>query len=82
MVEQAVQSLPSTDFSAPYIEQLREAYKPGATLVDGFAGVLSSLLAPLGMCFADGASPAVKKLSRPLLLEELSRAEAHEGDSP
>ena len=78
LVEQAAQNLPSTDFSAPYIEQLREAYKPGATLVDGFVGVLSSLLAPLGMCFADAASPAVKELSGPLLLEELSRAEAHE----
>ena len=78
VVEQAVQNLPSTDFSAPYVDQLREAYKPGATLADGFAGVLSNLLAPLGMCFADAASPAVKELSGPLLLAELDRAEAHE----
>ena len=78
LVEQAVQALPATDFSASFVDQLREAYKPGATLADGFAGVLSSLLAPLGVCFADAASPAVKELSRPLLLEELDRAEAHE----
>ena len=78
VVEQAVRNLPSTDFSAPYVDQLREAYKPGATLADGFAAVLSSLLAPLGMCFADAASPAVKELSGPLLLKELDRAEAHE----
>ena len=78
VVEQAVQTLPTTDFSAAYIDQLREAYKPGATLADGFAGVLFSLLAPLGMCFADAASPAIKELSRPVLLEELARAEAHE----
>ena len=79
VIEQAAQNLPTTDFSAPYLDQLREAYKPGATLADGFAGVLSSLLAPLGVCFADAASPAVKELSGPLLLEELDRAEAHEG---
>ena len=78
VVEQAVQKLPETDFSAPYVDLLREAYKPGATLADGFTEVLSSLLAPLGMCFADAASPAVKELSGPLLLEELNRAEAHE----
>jgi bacillithiol biosynthesis cysteine-adding enzyme BshC len=78
VVEQAVSSLPSTDFSAPYIDQLRDAYTPGATLADGFAGVLSGLLAPLGMCFADAASPAVKELSGPLLLAELDGAEAHE----
>ena len=78
VIEQAARHLPTTDFSAPYLDQLREAYKPGATLAEGFAGVLSSLLAPLGMCFADAASPAVKELSRPLLLEELARAEPHE----
>jgi bacillithiol biosynthesis cysteine-adding enzyme BshC len=78
VVEQAVQNLPSTDFSAPYVDQLREAYRPGATLADGFSDVLSDLLAPLGMCFADAASPAVKEISRPLLLAELDRAEAHE----
>ncbi len=69
VVEQAVQNLPETDFSAPYVDLIREAYKPGATLADGFAEVLSSLLAPLGMCFADAASPAVKELSGTLLLE-------------
>ena len=78
VVEQAVQNLPSTDFSARYVDQLREAYKPGTTLADGFAGILSDLLAPLGMCFADAAAPAVKELSGPLLLAELDRAEAHE----
>ena len=78
VVEQAIQNLPATDFSAHYVDLLREAYKPGATLADGFAEVLFSLLAPLGMCFADAASPAVKELSGPLLLEELDRAEGHE----
>ena len=78
VVEQAVHHLPATDFSATYLDQLREAYKPGATLAEGFFKVLSSLLAPLGMCFADAASPAVKELSGPLLLEELDRAKAHE----
>ncbi len=78
VVEQAVRTVPATDFSAPFVDQLREAYKPGATLADGFAGVLSGLLAPLGVCFADAASPVVKELSGPVLLEELARAEAHE----
>ena len=78
LVEQAVQNFPETDFSAHYVDLLRESYKPGATLADGFTGVLSSLLAPLGMCFVDASSPAVKALSAPLLIAELDRAEAHE----
>ena len=78
VVEQAMNNLPETEFSASYLDQLREAYKPGATLADGFAEVLWNLLSPLGMCFADAASPAVKELSSPLLFEELDRAEAHE----
>jgi len=78
VMEQAGQNLPATDFSAPYVDLLRKAYKPGATLADGFAEVLSNLLAPLGMCFVDAASPVVKRLSMPLLLEELDQTEAHE----
>jgi len=78
LVEQVTQYLPETEFSSGYLDQIRKCYKPGATLVEGFAGVLSGLLAPLGMCFADAASPAVKELSGPLLLEELGQAEAHE----
>ena len=78
LVEQAVQNFPETDFSAHYVDLLRESYKPGATLADGFTGVLSSLLAPLGMCFVDASSPAVKARSAPLLIVELDRAEAHE----
>ncbi len=78
VVEQAISNLPQTDFSAPYLEQLREAYKPGVTLADGFTDALWNLLSPLGMCFADAASPALKKQSRLRLLEELDQAEAHE----
>ncbi len=78
VVEQAVQKLPATEYSGPYLDQLREAYKPGATLADGFSGFLRGLLAPLGMCFTDAASPALKEISGPLLLDELARAEAHE----
>ncbi|MCH7892107.1 MAG: bacillithiol biosynthesis cysteine-adding enzyme BshC, partial [Gemmatimonadetes bacterium] len=78
LVEQAVQNFPETDFSARYVDLLRDAYKPGVTLAEGFTGVLSSLLAPLGMCFVDASSPAVKTLSAPLLIAELDRAEAHE----
>jgi bacillithiol biosynthesis cysteine-adding enzyme BshC len=78
VVEQAIENLPETDFSGPYFDQLRDAYKPGGTLADGFTEVLWNLLAPLGMCFADAASPAIKELSRPVLLEELEHSLVHE----
>ena len=78
VIERAVGSLPETDFSGECIDKIREVYRPGATLADGFAGVLSSVLGPFGMCFVDAASPTVKEFSRPLLLAELDRAEEHE----
>jgi bacillithiol biosynthesis cysteine-adding enzyme BshC len=79
VVEQAIATLPETDFSAPYLDQLRKAYQPGATLADGFTEMLWGLLTPLGMCFTDAASPNVKELSRARLLEELDHSAAHEG---
>jgi bacillithiol biosynthesis cysteine-adding enzyme BshC len=78
LVEQAVSRLPETDFSRQYVDLIRAVYTPGATLADGFTGVLSSVLAPLGMCFVDAASPAVKEFSKPLLFRELDCAEEHE----
>ena len=65
LVEQAAQYLPATDFSDSYLDQVREAYKPGATLADGFTR-------------KNSGEPVRKGLSGPLLLDELDRAEAHE----
>lgn len=78
VVEQIVQSLPTTEFTPQYLEMIREAYQPGATLAEGFHGVLGAFLEPLGVVFADAADPSLKAASRDVLLRELECSEAHE----
>ncbi len=70
--------LPPTDFAAPYLDLLRRAYTPTATLPDAFEEVLASLLEPLGMLFVQAHAPALKRLSAGVLRAELVGAEAHE----
>jgi len=71
-------ALPETDFSGSYLELIRDAYAPGATLPGGFRSVLEALLGPFGVCFVEAHQPGLKEASRPVLLRELDRAEAHE----
>ena len=75
---QVEQLVPDTEFSTSYITLVREAYKPGVTLADGFHEVLSALLAPLGMFFTNAANSTLKAASKETLLAELDRAGAHE----
>ena len=77
-VDEVARLLPQTDFSAPYIEVIREAYRPGVTLAQGFQSVLGAIFEPLGVLFADAANPALKDISQSVLLSELDHAEAHE----
>ena len=79
VVAQAVQVLPTTDFSSPYIELIRDSYDSGSTLAEGFSGVLGGLLEPLGVLFAEAAGAPLKEASVSVLLRELDNAEAHEG---
>ena len=66
--------LPQTDFSGPYVELLRAAATPDATLPSSFTAILEALLGPYGMVFTDAADAALKEISGPLLLAELERA--------
>jgi bacillithiol biosynthesis cysteine-adding enzyme BshC len=70
--------LPSSDFSEPYLELARTAFKSGATLGEGFRAVMERLLEPFGMCFTDAAHPALKRASAEVLLREADRSQAHE----
>ncbi len=78
LVERLAAALPSTDFSAPYLDMIRAAYKPGATLASGFRRLMEGLTERHGMLFVDGHDEWVKETSLPVLLNELDRAEDHE----
>jgi bacillithiol biosynthesis cysteine-adding enzyme BshC len=77
-VEAFVGALPDSDFAAPFVALLEEAYRNGATLNGGFREVLKDLLASHGLCFVDAADPALKALSRAVMTRELERASDHE----
>ena len=64
--------IPETDFSAPYLTLLREAFTPDATLPAAFETVLSKLLEPLGMLFVQAHAPALKRLSAGVMRAELA----------
>lgn len=74
-VEEFLAHLPRTEFSDEYFALLREAFGPGRTIAEGFHVTLQRLLGRFGVFFTDGALPAVKQASLPLLFEELDRAE-------
>ncbi|MGE0161389.1 MAG: bacillithiol biosynthesis BshC, partial [Gemmatimonadales bacterium] len=78
-VEEFVGYLPTTDFSSEYVGLLREAFAPGRTIAEGFHVTLQQLLGRFGVFFTDGALPAVKRASLPLLMDELDRAAEFEG---
>lgn len=71
-------ALPDTDFSEPYLELIRRAYRPGNTLPSAFQTVLEEILGPFGICFVQAHERGLKDASLPLLLRELERSEDHE----
>jgi len=79
VLEQFVQSLPTTDFSPEYIELIRIGFASGSTMPEGFHQLMQKLLGSFGIFFTDAANPAVKEHSSELLLNELGRAEEFEG---
>lgn len=66
--------LPETDFIEEYLELIRETHRPGRTLTEAFAGMLSRLVAPRRLAILDGVHPSVKAASGPFLAESLERS--------
>ncbi len=78
LTDELSQLLPSSDFSASYLELLRNGYTPNGTLSEGFLEVLQALLDAYPILFVDAATPALKEASLPLLLREMEASQAHE----
>ena len=73
-----VASLPSTEFAGPFLERLREAYRPERTVAAAFSDLLVELLSPFDMAFVDGGQPGIKTASADLIRRELEEAVEHE----
>ena len=64
-------ALPPTEFTAPLLAGLRDAYRPGAGMADAFGRWLEGVLGPHGLIVYDASDPAAKPLAAPLFAAEL-----------
>jgi bacillithiol synthase len=55
-------ALPSTEFTADLVEQIRRAYRPGAGVAEAFGTWLESILGPKGLVVWDSSDAAGKPL--------------------
>jgi bacillithiol biosynthesis cysteine-adding enzyme BshC len=69
-----IEALPRSDFGDRYLTLIREAVSPGVTLPDSFRSLLGGILSHLPLLFVDGAHPALKAASLPVLFRELEEA--------
>jgi bacillithiol biosynthesis cysteine-adding enzyme BshC len=64
-------ALQPTEFTAPLLAALREAYRPGVGMADAFARWLEGVLGPHGLVVYDASDPAAKPLAASLFAAEL-----------
>lgn len=72
------QYLPTTEFAAPHLERIREAYRPGRSVAGAFTDLLAALLAPFDLLIVDGGQPELKRLTAELMRHELEASAEHE----
>ena len=71
----ALQSmLQPTEFSAPLLARLQQAYRPGHGMADAFGQWLEAILGARGLVVFDSADPAAKPLAAPIFTREVEQA--------
>jgi bacillithiol biosynthesis cysteine-adding enzyme BshC len=78
VLDEFIQALPLTEFSAEFLECIRDGFRSGSTLPKGFHALMAKALGRFGLVFTDAAHSVVKTTSAPLLLAELDRSEEME----
>jgi bacillithiol biosynthesis cysteine-adding enzyme BshC len=67
-------ALQATEFTPQVLDGLRQAYRPGAAMVDAFAQWLESVLGPRGLVVYDSADSAAKPLVADVFAREVEQA--------
>jgi len=75
-VDQLAASLAGFPHGEEVAAMVREAYRPGVTLGEGFHALLKQLLAKLNLLFLDPLDPAIRNISAPIVSEALMAAPA------
>ncbi|MFQ5677982.1 MAG: bacillithiol biosynthesis cysteine-adding enzyme BshC [Gemmatimonadota bacterium] len=78
LIDDVAKYLPGSPLTDTYITLLRDTYRPGLTLAEGFAGLLGGVADGVRFAWLDSASPEVKRAAVPLLERALREAEALE----
>ena len=71
-------SFPRNDFHGRYIDLVREAFNPWATMASAFAHFMAELLSDTPMGLVEAAHPLLKEASRPVLHAEAEDPAASE----
>jgi bacillithiol biosynthesis cysteine-adding enzyme BshC len=69
-------ALPGTEFTSGLVDQLRQTYREGASMVEAFSRWLDAVLGALGLVVFDSSDPAAKPLVAPLFAAEVDHAGA------
>ena len=78
VVDELARRFPRNDFHARYVDLLRDAFRPSATLASGFANLMAELLRDTPVGLVDAGHPCLKEASRPLLRAEAEDPAASE----
>ena len=68
-------ALPATEFTAPLIASLSDAYRPGRGMAEAFGRWLETTLGPRGLIVFDSSDPAAKPLVGRVFARELESPE-------
>jgi len=68
------QSLTGFPYAEGVMEAVEQSYRPGATMTEGFRGLLQSLLSRMGLIFLDPLDPALRAIWAPKVAEALTAA--------
>ncbi|HET6568230.1 MAG TPA: bacillithiol biosynthesis cysteine-adding enzyme BshC, partial [Rhodothermales bacterium] len=67
------QALQPSDFKEQLLENVRAAYRPGTTLLDAFATLMSAFFPDAGLVLIDPADAQLKRIAAPLFRREIEQ---------
>jgi bacillithiol biosynthesis cysteine-adding enzyme BshC len=65
-----------TEYTAQVLEMMRGYYKPGATLMEAFAGIINRLFEDTGLVLLNANMPELKALMKPVFRKEIENDSA------
>lgn len=74
-VDELAAALAGLPYAEEVIADVKETYKPGATMRDAFLGLVERLLSRFGLIFVDPMQPAIREVAAPLMAEAVRRGD-------